>query len=58
MKSEVNVQQLLLQQTGFLCYSTVNTPGLDAVPPAVVITILPVFAPVGTIAVTFLSVLT
>jgi hypothetical protein len=31
---------------------TVNTPELVAVPPGVVITILPVFAPVGTVAFT------
>jgi hypothetical protein len=34
---------------------TVNTSGLPAVPPGVVITIFPVFAPVGTSAVTCVS---
>jgi hypothetical protein len=34
---------------------TVNTPELTAVPPRVVIAIFPVFAPVGTVAVTRVS---
>ena len=34
---------------------TVKTPGLVAVPPGVVITIFPVFAPVGTLAITCVS---
>lgn len=37
------------------CCVTVNTSGLAVVPPGVVITIFPVFAPVGTSAVTCVS---
>ena len=39
-------------------YVTVKSVELDAVPPGVVITIFPVFAPLGTVAVTCVSELT